>query len=1296
MKRTRQAADPDWKQLLRLGEQLVSQTNPEAQCNLICETVSSLLNAKVRIWLSRPAYPLPGSPDLEIETLPEAQATPLAHQAFAGSKIVRQEDSDGEPSGTRSVAVPLITNENLLGVVQLDRPSGPAFSDSEIDLLEGIMIHAASAMEVTRQRALKNWHYEQLSLVRSVSAQIANLRDPNELYNHITQLIRQTFDFYYVAIFTMDERHQHLRFRASAAYMDRTALAPDFTVKLGEGIVGTVGMTGEEIVAPDVRQEARYRYVDVLPETQSEAALPLKIENRILGVLDFQSDQLNGFHESDMLVLHALADNIALALESAQLYNNLHRRAAQISSVYEVSHALASILDPNELLTEVVRLIHNRFGYPFVHVYTVHSGMRRIIFHTGSGERSASMIKNEISYSMDAPKGILPWVARNKRTFLSNDVTQEPLYVPSDLPPHNTRAELTMPLMIGQELLGILDIQSTEPDAFDENDQSLFEALAVPIATAMKNANLYRTEQWRRMVAESFRDVAYLITTDQPLNQLLDIILEKLENNLPCDASAIWLLDEDQGWQSDETPHMHLAATNRIAPEKIIQAQQTYPEVQEMLQRALEAETPLIRTPEDPYGPLGRSLDLAPDYSSIAAPMRIGDRPMGVLILVHSQNGRYGSEAQAITATFANYAAVAIRNGQLYRESQEQALVSTMLLQVAEASQSTMTVEDLLSTMVRLTRLLVGVKKCAFLLWEDSVQSFELKAWYGFDKAGMNEARSAGEGESHLFFSPHLPAFRELSKTRSTLTIQNPADEIGLPEISPDGDRGMVVMLPLLARGEIIGAFLVAFQISSRWHSEQGFDPKAHGILQGIAHQTAMSVDNLKLLEARQEEAYVTAALLQVAQAVVSSNDLHDTLDTIVHLLPILVGIDACIIYLWDPTSQVFRPIQAQADSPREEEAILSRTYAAGEYPLLDTVWKTGEVYLCQVNNPQLPAADWTTLPCQPYVELIQDSVPPSGDWLLAYPLSLQGMVMGVMIVRENHTSPAFWERRMEIINGIAQQVSIAIQNDLFKQELVENERMEREVQLARQIQETFLPASLPHMEGWELDLRWETAREVGGDFYDIFWLDGNRLGLVVADVSDKGLPAALYMTVTRTLIHAYAMDNLSPAKVLEAVNELLINESADAMFVTTAYAIISLDTGELTYANAGHNRPLLYRAETEKVEQLPKGGTALGIINNLQLENHSLVVQPGDSLVLFTDGVVDVISPDGEFYGEERLRRIIALNGEETVESMLESLDDSLMDFRKGAGLFDDITLVAIRRCPKENESDDDDNDDE
>jgi phosphoserine phosphatase RsbU/P len=1275
--RSQRNAEPDWKQLLQLSEQLANQATPDEQCRLIQQITSHFFSADVRVWLAYPAYPLWGS--LETETLPRAEATALAHATFKDHTItfayanLPGPIAEALPTSAgqlpNAIALPLMTRGIMLGVIQMDAGDGQVFNEKDIIFAEGITLHAAIAMESTRQEAIKNWYLEQLTLVRSVSAQIASFSHLEDLYAHVTGLIQETFQYDYVAILTLDEHKNELIFRGSASRDQTASLPSGFSVKPGEGIIGTVGKSGAEIVSPDVAHDQRYRFLENLPLTRSEAALPLKIENRILGVLDFQCDQIDAFQESDMLVLRSLADNIALAIESKYLTYGLERRAEQISSVFEISHALTSVLDLDQLLNDVVQLIQNRFGYPFIHNYTVHPGRRLVIYQTGIGERSTAAQTQHQHYHLDDPKGIISWVARNGKTFFSNDTSKEPLYLPPDFSLHETRSELTVPLIHGEHVLGVLDIQSRTMNAFDENDQSLFEALAAPIAVAMGNANLYRSEQWRRKVAESFRDVAHLISENLPLNQLLDVILEKLENNLPCDASAIWLLDENPGKTAERTEHrLRLAATRNITPESIFSALQEK-SVQEMLERSMDSQQPLIRKPEEPLGPLGAALGFEPNYSSIAALMGTDNQPLGVLTLAHHQDGRYGSEAQAITATFASYASVAIQNSRLYNQIQEQALISTMLLQVAEASQTIMTIEDLLTTMVRMTRLLVGVRKCGFLIWDDSLQAFRMMSWYGFELGSENQR----------IFSAHLPGLAKLAQERTTLTIDDPGDDLNLPEISLA--QGTIVMLPLLVRGNVIGAFLVGLQMAWATGIESGFDPKALAILQGIAHQTGMTIDNLRLLEARQEEAYVTAALLQVAQAVVSSNDLNDTLDTIIHLLPILVGINTCIIYLWDAINHLFRPTQVYAENRREEEVIINRPFAPGEYSLLDAVRQNGEMHLSQIPDPTLPFLEWTSLPSEIFDQLTVQTNLPQGDWVLGYPLSLQKQVFGVLVVREANASSAFWERRLEILHGIAQQTSLAIQNDLFKQELVQTERIEREIQLARQIQETFLPETLPQLNRWELDLRWETAREVGGDFYDIFKLADNRVGLVIADVSDKGIPAALYMTVARTLIRANAAGGQTPAEVLEEVNKLLLNDSADAMFITAVYAILNLESGELLYANAGHNRPLLFRRNKGQIEQLPKGGTALGVLDELKLVNHKINIYPGESLILYTDGVTDALSPEGTFFGEPRLFSLITAHGTEPIREMLEYLDDALIEFRRGLAPMDDITLLAIQR---------------
>jgi sigma-B regulation protein RsbU (phosphoserine phosphatase) len=286
-----------------------------------------------------------------------------------------------------------------------------------------------------------------------------------------------------------------------------------------------------------------------------------------------------------------------------------------------------------------------------------------------------------------------------------------------------------------------------------------------------------------------------------------------------------------------------------------------------------------------------------------------------------------------------------------------------------------------------------------------------------------------------------------------------------------------------------------------------------------------------------------------------------------------------------------------------------------------------------------------------------------------------------VLLAKETAASSIFHERRLEIVTGIAQQAALAIQNERLTLEMVVRERLEREVQLARQIQQTFLPNRLPRLEGWEIAARWEPAREVGGDFYDIFRLSRGRLGMAIADVSDKGLAAALYMTVARTLIRAYAQNARTSSAVLQRANHPLVADSPQSMYVTAVFSILDPESGELEYANAGHNRPLLLRAKDQTLEELPKGGMAMGVMARHQLTDHHLTLEPGDCLLFFTDGVTETFSAGGEAYGDERLRNTLRGCFGMHTEEMLKKIESDLNEFRAGAPASDDVTLLAIRR---------------
>jgi serine phosphatase RsbU (regulator of sigma subunit) len=242
-------------------------------------------------------------------------------------------------------------------------------------------------------------------------------------------------------------------------------------------------------------------------------------------------------------------------------------------------------------------------------------------------------------------------------------------------------------------------------------------------------------------------------------------------------------------------------------------------------------------------------------------------------------------------------------------------------------------------------------------------------------------------------------------------------------------------------------------------------------------------------------------------------------------------------------------------------------------------------------------------------------------------------------------------------------------------------ERVEQELQVARRIQHASLPEEVPKLEGWRISPYYRPAREVGGDFYDFIDLEDGRVGVVVGDATGKGVPAALVVTATHSMLRAVAqtLSSFSPGEILEQVNETLLARIPSNMFVTCFYAILDPDSGALSYANAGHDPPYLRRL-TGEVEELRARGMPLGLMSGMSYEEGEVFLREADSVIFYSDGLVEAHDHGGKMFGFPRLRALVAEHGEE--RSPGNFLLDELYSFvGEGWEQEDDITLLTLRR---------------
>ncbi len=311
-------------------------------------------------------------------------------------------------------------------------------------------------------------------------------------------------------------------------------------------------------------------------------------------------------------------------------------------------------------------------------------------------------------------------------------------------------------------------------------------------------------------------------------------------------------------------------------------------------------------------------------------------------------------------------------------------------------------------------------------------------------------------------------------------------------------------------------------------------------------------------------------------------------------------------------------------------------------------------------------------------------------------PLVVEKRTVGHMVVQATAKS-AFSPAEVTMLRTFANQAALAMQRaDLVDQlrakiaeleaaqaELVTKERIEHELDLARQVQQSVLPRNFPEIEGFEFAALNLPARQVGGDFYDVIQIDDEHFGLVVADVSDKGMPAALYMALSRSLILAEGHRSLSPRQVLENVNRLLMELGEPGMFVTAFYAVVNRINRRMVYTRAGHDRPVILRGG--ELLQLGGQGMALGVMTGepFLLAEEEIQLQEGDRLMLFSDGLVDAQAPDGSRYRLERLHSFWQRLPPIAVKDMCSLTFEVLAGFQEGAEQSDDMTLLAVGVAP-------------
>jgi sigma-B regulation protein RsbU (phosphoserine phosphatase) len=443
-------------------------------------------------------------------------------------------------------------------------------------------------------------------------------------------------------------------------------------------------------------------------------------------------------------------------------------------------------------------------------------------------------------------------------------------------------------------------------------------------------------------------------------------------------------------------------------------------------------------------------------------------------------------------------------------------------------------------------------------------------------------------------------------------------------------------------------------------------DRTTSGLLEAIEGARTLSEETATHRAAKQTD--LLALISKVGVALLASVTLNETLEQIVSLVFEAVPADRCMLMMRDNKSPELKVAVARLRDRAGEvgEIRISRS-------VIDEVVTNGKSVL--------------TSDAQADPRFMGGTVMLQGvRSVLAVPLSVGQEVFGIVYADSPLAEGRFTEDHLKVLTTLASVAAIRVENARLAEEQLERERLERELQVASEIQQRFQPASAPQVAGYELQGISFPCYEIGGDYYDFIERADGKLVVALGDVSGKGTAAALLMSSLHAAVHMQANTHDSLVKTISAVNRYLVESIPPNRFVTLFYAELDPKKGTLAFLNAGHNPPLIVHAGGT-MEQLAAGGLPLGIMPNADFREGRTKLHPGDVLVIYSDGVSEAVNAGGEEFGPTRLYEVVARNLDASAAGIRDRIESALTKFCQGTPAADDITLVIVKRLAEASE---------
>lgn len=1008
----------------------------------------------------------------------------------------------------------------------------------------------------------------------------------------------------------------------------------DMKFRMGEGVTGIVASTGKPVIIKDALNDPRV--VKKSLGIKSLLTVPLKVGEESIGVLHVATlKKIKEFTKRELELVEALSSEVALAVNNTRLYEEGLRKTDQLKrskqelQMYfsQMGSALSSALDLHQLLRMIVELSMKFVSSDAGSLYLIEDRALSSQVTIGLDPETDRMSKFRIRESLlgwgDLSQGIFSPGVKKSAEFLS--------------PGHSLKDEMKsyigIPLSVKDDVIGLLNIYSKDIREFQPERVELLSAFAGQAAMAIDNALNFEKEQKRAQEATMLYEAARAIGQGFDISQVLTTTVQKLVEITKVDRCLLFLFDDKKkgfytasSWGlSDEQReffHYYEFPASHISPDIWNDLSRGKPRLFSSIPQDCPA--------------LERLLTLFPSNSCLLIPLIAMEKLIGLIYLDDSKVAHYFSDSQIrLVMTLSIQIATALHRARLIRKQEENTNQLKALLQVSSVLPSSLSLPKVFSIVVEKAAQLVRTPAVGLLMMDESENDFILQDWKGLDSPLKDSLLQK------LIAAPAI----EKKRYTTFYAEDDPTNEVG--KALRECGAGGVLSIPLVAKRRLVG---VLNCFSDEGHK---FDFEEIRLLRSFANHAAIAVENARLYGVVKNKVRELATLFEVGKAITSTLEFERVMEEIARNIKRAMDADACSIMLLDEDRKELT-IQTALGLMRSH---FGQKVKLGE-GIAGIAAKTGRpMILLDMQGRKSPYK-------------FPNSIREEGlKTILSVPMETRGKIIGLINI---YLKEIYYYRPSEInlLVALSNQAAIALENARLYEE---------QYSIARILQEIVMPQKEFIFPGIELGYHYISSLELSGDYFDLIPLSDTRFSMVIADVSGKGPPAAIYTARAKYILKSYATANYQPREILSMVNNLIVPETGDDKFISLFYMEVDLKRKLIKFSSAGHEPPIFYCRKTGELSQLEAEGLLIGVNYDVNFRQEEISFENGDLIVLYTDGITEARGFKGEIFGLGRLMEIVSRYADLDPQTLANRIYTTVQKYTRRK-LNDDFSLLVVR----------------